>query len=69
MIEGVHFVRKRLADRSFRWFIYTWRGGNQVMWADGEKKPNLTAAALEKIAAEQRLREAAQQPDLKSSCP
>ncbi|WP_298686579.1 tyrosine-type recombinase/integrase [uncultured Sphingomonas sp.] len=46
MIEGVHFVRKRLSGGSIRWYVYAWRGGPRIMSADGRKKPKLSEAAL-----------------------
>ncbi|PCG14250.1 hypothetical protein [Sphingomonas adhaesiva] len=61
MIEGVHFVRKRLADGVNRWYVYAWRGGPVVMSADG-RKPSLTTEALERIAIARRDRDAARKP-------
>lgn len=63
VITGVHFVSKRLASGDSRWYVYAWRGGPQVMWADGKRKPKLTPAALEAIAAAEKMREAARAPD------
>lgn len=50
MIKHVHFVRKRLADGGSRWYVYAWRGGPPVMWADGPKKPKLSSEALKLLA-------------------
>ena len=61
MIEGVHFVRKRLAGGISRWYVYAWRGGPVVMSADG-RKPSLTTEALERIATARRNRDAARKP-------
>ena len=63
VIEGVHFVRKRLAGGSSRWYVYAWRGGPQVMSADGLKKPNLTQEAIEAISAELKIKDAARAPN------
>ncbi|WP_375428211.1 tyrosine-type recombinase/integrase [uncultured Sphingomonas sp.] len=63
MIKGVHFVRKRLADGSSRWYVYAWRGGPQVMSADGAKKPKLTQQAVEAISAELKTKDAALAPN------
>lgn len=61
MIEGIHFVQKRLADGVNRWYVYAWRGGPVVMSADG-RKPSLTTEALEKVATARRERDAARKP-------
>lgn len=45
-IEGVHFVRRRLASGITRWHVYAWRGGPKIMEADGVRKPALTPDAL-----------------------
>lgn len=63
MIEGVHFVRKSLADGGSRWYVYAWRGGPQIMWADGPKKPMLTDEAIENFTREKASSKAANQPD------
>lgn len=46
-IEGVAWVRKRLASGKSRWYCYAWRGGPCIMTADGLRQPKLTAEALE----------------------
>lgn len=63
MIEGVHFVRKSLADGSSRWYVYAWRGGPQVMWADGKKKPKLSRAAINEISFKLASRDDDRRPD------
>lgn len=63
VIAGVHFVAKRLAGGGTRWYVYAWRGGPQVLYADGAKKPRLTTAALEAIAAATKTRETSRAPD------
>lgn len=50
VIKHIHFVRKRLAGGDTRWYVYAWRGGPQVMWADGTKRPTLSPEALQLIA-------------------
>lgn len=50
MIKHVHFVRKLLADGTPRWYVYAWRGGPQVMVADGKRRPALTSEAVRLIA-------------------
>jgi integrase len=63
MIKDVHFVRKRLADGRTRWYIYAWRGGPQVMTADGNAKPKLSNRALKAITAERQDRAPEPQPE------
>lgn len=46
VIEGVHFVSKQLSAGGTRWYVYAWRGGPQIMSADGQKKPKLSSEAL-----------------------
>lgn len=56
VIKHVHFVRKRLTGGQIRWYVYAWRGGPHVMWADQTRKPKLTEKAIEGIAAAKRER-------------
>lgn len=51
MINGVHFVRKRLSTGELRWYVYAWRGGPQIMSSDGKTKPKLDREALKAAAA------------------
>ncbi len=46
-IEGLAWVRKRLADGTIRHYCYAWRGGPIIMTADGAKRPKLNGAALD----------------------
>lgn len=62
MIKGVHFVRKRLSGDVYRWYVYAWRGGPQVMATDGRKKPNVSPSALDKISRALKDRDAARRP-------
>ncbi len=48
-VEGIHYVRRRLASGAVRWHVYAWRGGPKVMTADGLVKPSLTSEALAAI--------------------
>jgi integrase len=45
-LEGLHFVRRRLASGKVRWHIYAWRSGPKIMEAGGLAKPSLTPDAL-----------------------
>jgi len=45
-LEGLHFVRRRLASGKVRWHVYAWRGGPKIMEAEGVNKPSLTPDAL-----------------------
>lgn len=58
MIEGMHFVSKRLAGGRTRWYVYAWRGGPQVQTTDGPARPRLTAAAVREVAKALKSREA-----------
>lgn len=45
-LEGLHFVRRRLASGKVRWHVYAWRSGPKIMEAEGLNKPSLTPDAL-----------------------
>lgn len=53
MIAGLHFVRKRRAGRPIKWYVYAYRGGPQIMKAEGPRKPRLSSEALTAFASAQ----------------
>ncbi len=46
-IEGLHYVKRRLANGHIRWHVYAWRGGPPIYSADGARKPKIPAEAIE----------------------
>lgn len=46
-IEGLHYVKRKLADGTTRWHVYAWRGGPAIYTADGPRKPQLPSETLD----------------------
>ena len=61
-MKDLHFVRKRLSSGDMRWYVYAWRGGPQVMTADGLQKAKLTSDAIKAVGSAQKRRERGQKP-------
>lgn len=51
MIPEIHFVRIAREKKCPKWYLYAWRGGPQIMTAEGFDRPKLSEAAIQLVAS------------------